>query len=221
MAWGGGVEGSRDEEAREAVEVECEICLGSKLVAQDGEDGAELWLGGFRTEREESQVWILRELVGVIGVVSTTVTTLVGLSRDDPPQPLQIRRMPPRFLLQHTADLVRDHTDRDAVLHAPRHDQIGDLALRFDVDRETRLHVGEPLLDRAFDGAAAIADVAHDFACDCVRTWLGLNKGGKVDGGEARGHTSSGETEVGIGLDEDLQVGEIEDTWVMEGKDPF
>lgn len=100
------------------------------------------------------------------------------------------------LVLEDLLDTVRDHGDGDFVLDAARDDQVGDFALRLHVFVEVGLHEGKPLLDAAFDVAAAVADVADDLLAIAVSgrgwwCWEALL-------------TSSGEAEVAVGFGEYL-----------------
>lgn len=97
-----------------------------------------------------------------------------------------------RLGLECLPNLVADHRDGDLVLDAAWDDEIGNLALRRNIFVEVGFHKPKPLFDAALDIAAAFLDVSDE---------------------------TSREAEVGICLGKDFEIKEIQNPWVMEGKD--
>jgi hypothetical protein len=103
-------------------------------------------------------------------------------------QPPQLRLVLHTLTLQRLPDLIAHHGNRNLVLNPARDDEVSDFSLRCDIFVEVGFDKAEPLLDAAFDIAAAFLDVADQTA---------------------------GEAEVCVGFCENFQVEKVENALIV------
>lgn len=85
----------------------------------------------------------------------------------------------------------------------------GDILLRLDIFGEVGLHPSEPLFDTAFDVSASFSHISQHWSCK------------HLFGTSRSKHTSSGKTQIWIGIGEDLQIKKIHHTLIVKSEDAF